>query len=367
MKILVASDLHISEKIWQHKPITGDSYYSWKQIVQIGCDNNVDAVILAGDLLDKQSNTSGPIQQFTEGLRIFIEAEIPVYFNQGQHEFQENPWAKLVPRCVHLHKKSFKRDGVEIYGLDFQATEKLHEELKQIPKTASVLVAHQVWADFMGDIAKPQAAFSDIPEHITTLITGDYHVSSAKKHGKRLVISPGSSHLRSISEPVDKFCYLLELPSQKVTEVPLRTRRCIEFETKYKSQQAIVEQLTQEIDNAYEYAATHKLPESLVRPLVRITHDIADKEIQRQLTSLLGERVHFFWKCVNERAKLDGEDQAAELSEARVTMADCLDEFVDPEEEPVVFNLAERLLQSDEPAAELGRWVDSSLDNSSVS
>ena len=62
MKILVTSDLHLSDRIWRHYPIEGDSYHSWNQIVDLAINHSVDAIILAGDILDKQQNLSYPIQ-----------------------------------------------------------------------------------------------------------------------------------------------------------------------------------------------------------------------------------------------------------------------------------------------------------------
>ncbi len=51
--VLVASDLHLSPRIWKHQPIEGDSYWSWVSIVKLAIARKVEAVVLAGDLLDK--------------------------------------------------------------------------------------------------------------------------------------------------------------------------------------------------------------------------------------------------------------------------------------------------------------------------
>ncbi len=66
--LLVASDLHLSDRIWKHLEIEDDSYYSWQQIVELAIINKVDGVLLAGDILDKQVNQAKPVAKLLEGL-----------------------------------------------------------------------------------------------------------------------------------------------------------------------------------------------------------------------------------------------------------------------------------------------------------
>ena len=91
-KILVTSDLHLSERIWKHRPIEGDSFYSWMQIQDAASEHKVDAVILAGDLLDKRKNSSESVTRLLQGLSRITAKNIPIIFHQGQPEMQDNPW-----------------------------------------------------------------------------------------------------------------------------------------------------------------------------------------------------------------------------------------------------------------------------------
>ncbi len=133
------------------------------------------------------------------GLQALLRNKIKVFFTQGQHEYQEIPWALLATGCQHVHKQAFQICGVNFYGLDYMPEAELQEAIKQIPPETTVMVMHQVWSDFMGDIAKPQGSFADLPAHVKLLITGDFHETHNFTTDAGLtVLSPGSSHLRSI-------------------------------------------------------------------------------------------------------------------------------------------------------------------------
>jgi len=145
VKVLVTSDLHLSDKIWKHRPVEGDSYWSWEQIVDIAVEE-CDAVILAGDILDKQLNNSNPISKLIDGLNRLEEAGIPVFYNQGQHEYQKNPWMGLHKLSNHIHRRSFELGGFSFLGFDYGQQQDLAQFLNgEEVKDADFLVCHQVW------------------------------------------------------------------------------------------------------------------------------------------------------------------------------------------------------------------------------
>ena len=132
MKILVTSDLHLSDKIWKHRPIEGDSYHSWRQIVDLAIEHECDVVILAGDLLDKQTNVSNPVQELVAGLRRLEQAHIEVWYNQGQHEYQAVPWMSLDEGTVWLHENAVTTpNNWNIAGCDYQNVDGLLNFLRQ--------------------------------------------------------------------------------------------------------------------------------------------------------------------------------------------------------------------------------------------
>lgn len=367
MKLLVASDTHLSDRIWKHRPIEGDSYYSWKQIVDLAISQESDAVVLAGDILDKQTNTSKAIQELMYGLGRLETNHIEVYFNQGQHEYQGVPWMCLDTDATWLEKSVIKTsNNWNIAGSDYKNAEGLMEFLQsEEALEADILVCHQVWLDFMGELCKPQGSFADVPENVRYLITGDYHDSICQKFGNLTVISPGSSHLRSIAEPQDKYVYSMELPDgghkAKIVALPLRTRRVIDMplidqNTEFKN---FAGQIEGHLELAAEYAAEFGLPEHIAKPLMRFTYTQDGVDVSNQAAKLVADRAHLFYKQMKyvDPDSLDPElNQHLDASE-RVGMLNCLDTYLDPKKQPETHALATRLLQAPDPDQALAQWV----------
>ena len=369
MKLLVTSDLHLSDRIWRHRPIEGDSYYAWQQIVAMAQEHRVDGVILAGDVLDKQANLATPIQALAHGLAELADAGIKVFYTQGQHEYQEQPWAALSPSAVWLHQNRIKtRENWLILGNDYQNEEQLQKFLKHpSTATADILVCHQVWLDYMGETGKPQGSFADLPPEVRYLITGDYHVHRQDQFGTLTVLSPGSTHLRSISEPVDKFVFLMELgahdqPAQ-ITSLPLRGRRVIAISAEdVPDFKKLKEQVQTRVDEAIEYADEYELPVALMKPLIRLTHRKDQPELVRQFQKTFAETGHLFYKQCRT-ATADDEPEILDHIDAgdRIGMLNCLDHYLDPQKQELTYALALSLLQSPDPEQALHRWIQEQL------
>ena len=380
-KILVTSDLHLSERIWKHRPIEGDSFYSWLQIQDAAIEHKVDAVILAGDLLDKRKNSSASVTRLLQGLSRITSENIPVIFNQGQHEMQDIPWclADGNPLVRWVESPSFEAEflpGVFLEGFDFKDKESCQAKLKEVNSRqsacfgsssrlpADILVCHQVWEDFMGVECKPQAKFADVTQ-ASILITGDYHEAICQEYDGLTVISPGSTHLRSIAEPVDKSFYLLELFVDgddfefQVQAVPLKTRRLIEVNAVDKDIHQITPIINGHWDICNDYYAENKLPIDIRKPILRLTYDKAKPEVAADVAHLFGPGFHLFYKVVSEDREETDEFKLRNHTEAsdRVSMVNCLDEYLNANSTPEAYKLALKLLGTGEPEEVLASWV----------
>jgi DNA repair exonuclease SbcCD nuclease subunit len=363
-RLLIASDLHLSDRIWKHKPIEGDSYYSWKQIVEIAVAQKVNGLVLAGDILDKQVNLSRPIQQLLKGLKTLNEAGIPVYFNQGQHEYQISPWMLINPtdNVTWLHNNVVDFYGWNLVGCDYQNEEKLKEFLQSPQaKAADILVCHQVWLEFMGEHAKPQGSFADVPNNVKYLITGDYHEHIVAKQSREstdlIILSPGSTHLRSLSEPVEKEIFLLDLEQkQPVRNLALRTRQLFKL-TLEKG--ATIKQIENKIANLIELGAEQnkKLPAELQKPILQVIYSQADADLIAKINEKFSETLHLFFKPLG--TSFEKEEQV--LSKAgnnKVDLLSCLETFVIKENNPLVYSLALTMLTAPDAEQALKRWIE---------
>jgi len=368
---LVASDLHLSPKTWRHRPIVGDSYYAWEQIQEEAIRSEVGFVILAGDLLERQTNGSEPIIKLQQGIEKMGEQGIRTLFIQGQHEYQEVPWASLSKHAHHLATEGVEVGPFWVEGIDYQSKEMLREELATTAYgRQDILVMHQVWLDWMGERALPQGSFSDVRElapELTTLITGDLHESRLEWFDNKSLqlLSPGSTCMQSAAEPLQKYMYHLSEGEDGLPEferIELKSRPFIRWEKRLETSEDVDDvmgKIEDEFARVFDYADANELPEEICTPIFRFTysHEIADEV--RRIEKHLDGRVHLFWK---EIPAVVEDDVYMEAFKAGVsaTMADMLREEVDDEK---VRNLSERLLAAPDISEELVRWQKERLTN----
>jgi DNA repair exonuclease SbcCD nuclease subunit len=343
MKFLVASDIHLSEWIWRHRPIFGDSLHGWNQVVALAIANQVDGVILAGDVLDQQKNCSITIRWLNEGLQRLSQAKIPVYYNQGQHEYQTSPWISG-DNTLWLHENTYPLNADwTMSGCDFQHEDAFQEFLKgPVAAESNILVCHQVWKNFMGDVGKPQATFDDVPEHVKILITGDFHEHLCVQHNGMFVLSPGSTHMRSIAEPENHFVFLLDLSNTvpKISSLPLTSRRFIPVSTEGLTITQLYNQINSSIDTACAYGKEH-LPVDLQTPLLRLTHGVKEVSLVDTLKAELVDKVHFFSKPKFKSAESVTPDASVQ---ERISLITGLDRFIDKSTSPRAHELASALI-----------------------
>ncbi len=88
MRIMHLSDLHLGKRL-NNFSLLEDQVYIHQQIVQIAIENNVEAVIIAGDVFDKSIPSSGAVQLFDEMLNDWAKLNLPVLIISGNHDSAE--------------------------------------------------------------------------------------------------------------------------------------------------------------------------------------------------------------------------------------------------------------------------------------
>lgn len=376
LKLLVTSDLHLSPRIWRHREILHDSYFAWEVIVDAAITERVDALVLAGDILDKQANPSEVIVYLLQGLNRLREENIPVLYVQGQHEFQEKPWMSLGESSkngvIWMHDRELKLNGWSLVGSDFRVKAEFQEFLQgDLAKSADILICHQVWDDFMGSVAVTQGSFKDVPDNVQLLITGDYHVHCIRHRRDMQVLSPGSTHLRSVSEPTDKAIFLVEMvPGGRpmLAELELPTRKFISLDllsitdeevSQAETIAATRELLMERLQAAEQEAVADELPEQLLKPIVYFKYYRSAAELVNQLSRYVEDRAHVFYRAIAEDVS-PLPATAREHTSASTSLMAKLPEYFDPTEDKERFRLAVGLLNADDPLLYLETWLNKS-------
>jgi len=369
---VVTADTHLRTQGRKGKPIEGDSQWGFDQIIDYAVKRGVPWVICAGDILDTRKNEPEPAVFLEHELGKLSQAGVKFGYVQGQHEIDETPWCQLGETAVHLDQHGVKIGRFNVWGLDYQPTGKLQEKLEKIPEDADILVAHQVWANWMGDVTNPQGEFADIP-HARRLITGDLHETKEEIHrnkdGQKMkVISPGSTWLTAFDHPQEKFFFVLQSDG-KFRKEPLSCRPFREFRLAINDDfDDLVTNLDEEIETCYQEAHGNGMPPRVGKAWWRIVYTHKVDDVVRRLTKLVDNRVYLFWKSIprpKEESALA--EKARRMKEASaddnkaITLQSALPELIDKEEDPEVFALCETCLAAgdsrDDINAAAMRWM----------
>lgn len=364
--ILSFSDAHVKRR--------PDEPYALKQITDIAIANKVEAVIGAGDLIDRQTNRAEPISVFMREIDRLEKAKIPFWYTQGQHDWDNPPWLSAHRWAKHLHKQTVELGPFVVYGLDWLPYGELQNELAKIPEECNLLVAHQVWGDWMGDVAAPQGSFAQIPGQIATLITGDLHKNIVERHKNAggetlLTISTGATTQQKIDEPSEHFCCLLGTDSKGKIRPDMRKLRSRPFYEEMLN-------TAQELDNFVAHvpqllaelvAANDDLPDNVRNPTICIRYGHKIPDAVGRIEKAVGDRAFLNFKPIMPEEKLaQARERKLAVRGAAVTPLAMLPRRVNKDKQPLTYACAERLLRAQESGQdvddELRRWWTEQLD-----
>jgi len=368
-------DSHLQESAWASSKIQGDSMYSLEQIFSYAIRNKAKAVVGAGDLIDKQRNRAGPINYFHTQIDRLEEAGVPFWFIEGQHDMDDPPWLSGHRWAKHMHKEEVQLGNFKLYGLNYLAFGELQEALDNVPDDTDMLVCHQTWGDWMGDIASPQGDFSQVPV-VKLLFSGDFHkfvLEKAKgKDGQKIIVcSPGSTCMQEINEPPEKY-FIAFMDDGTFQRVKLKTRRMIDWPVMNRPEElnAFPEQIEGELASAAQKAAGLELPDNLTTPLLRVTYSNRLEDAVRRVEKVVAGRAHLFFKELPPEEKLAKMSIAKKEKGEAVTPLTELPKEVDQEKEPDVFSVVQRLLTTAQaggnPKDELLKWRSEYLEDAAA-
>lgn len=346
------ADLHLEDGAWSTRPgIYGDAYYSFQQIVEY-CIKQRLPLILGGDVLEKKSNSARPIAKLCDGLTRMQSVGLDVYYIQGNHEYDRNAsWLSVHSWPVHMHKQSTMFAGVYVYGLDWLPRGEIQTALQEVPTKTHILVTHQVWKDFMGEVGRTECDLSDV-HHVQTVLAGDFHVTKfvdgVNAQGQPVrMFSPGSTAMQDMGETPDKFFYVVQQRADGGIEcqpVALKTRRVLNYVVKDVAMldELCAGQFTKDIQAAKQA----DLPDEIVKPLVRVKFDKQLPDAYLRITTSIGEQAHLFCEAIAEKAQ-------PKVATARTSAKnDLISAAADLLGSGSAYDLAAALLNAEDPSKE---------------
>lgn len=260
IKLLATGDLHLGRSSTQ-LPADADEYpvsKVWKRIVQKAIDLKVDAVLLSGDIIDRENRFFEAVGQLQSGFQKLREADIPVYMVSGNHDFDVLPDAISEQLASHVHllgasgkwqTEVFSKNGIDLQlvGWSFPTQHFRQDPLNSFsrgqlnPSLPTIGLLH-------GEVGSPDSPYAPLevsrlqsagvglwvlghihkPEHWTTpgcdiWYPGSLQALSPKEqgaHGPLLIEVHSKSDMRTSQIPLSPVRYeMLSVPMTRSSEI----------------------------------------------------------------------------------------------------------------------------------------------------
>jgi DNA repair exonuclease SbcCD nuclease subunit len=303
------ADGHRDERVWtKRRDLTGDSLFASRWLIQKAVELHVP-LFGAGDLIDVRKPAASTLNEIRKDMDLMADHGVPFYYIQGQHELSDPPWFNVVhDHPIHIDRLNVWLDAARtyVYGMDWTPGHELVERLAKVHSKTRILLCHQVWEEFMGDITSPEGSLRQVPT-ADTVFTGDYHRNKElhkvlNADGNRLrVISPGATHMRAINEPRAHYYYVLRYDrTWHRHDIPGRPTYFIKV-TSEKSLKKLLKSWPNKLKHL-DLHACKDLPAELRKPIVRVSYP-DDIDAFEQLEAVMGDSCHLFHKDITKKQK----------------------------------------------------------------
>ena len=234
IKLIHCSDLHIDSPFIGVSDVNSElarllnqaTYDSYNNIVDLAIEENVDCVLVAGDIYDSENKSLQAQLKFREGLIRLYENGIPAFITYGNHDPLCGWSAKLdYPENVvifggdNVEYKPLKKNGeliAEICGISFTKSAVRDNLALKFKRTAHPVPHIGILHANVGSNAlhEPYAPCSieDLSQTgMDYWALGHIHDHSVLKESEPAIVYPGCSQSRNIRETGGKGCYLVTL------------------------------------------------------------------------------------------------------------------------------------------------------------
>ncbi len=218
LKILATGDLHIGRKSSGVSENVDESStkFTWNRIVDWTIKNDVNVLVLTGDIVDHDNRYFEAIGPIQTGLRKLDKAGISVYMVLGNHDYDVLPQIVGTGKYDNVHllglngkweAKKFSGNGeqVQFVGWSFPNQFETRDplltfgELSLDPNLTTIGLLH-------GDVNNPESRYAPINfdnflnESVNAWILGHIHKPQVLRDSDPYICYPGSPHALSSKE-----------------------------------------------------------------------------------------------------------------------------------------------------------------------
>ena len=237
-KIALVSDVHLGTRQYGLKERYEDFLSSFEKFgKRVSAMNDVDAVVIGGDLFDSPRPDARSVLVAQEVVSRISGAGKVIFGIDGNHDLSGGDWMGVIGATPLPDMMPISFKGVKIVGVNYRSGRDFVSALQQMVDMgvhADVLVAHFALAEMNGGGSADTGVQEMYPflkkMDIKCVLMGHVHIPDCREWNGALFVNPGSTEMRSVNEPKDKVFYVVDTETWEAEHVPLETRKVEEVE-----------------------------------------------------------------------------------------------------------------------------------------
>jgi hypothetical protein len=198
----------------------------------------------------------------------------------------------------------------------------------------------------MGIAYRHEGRLEDIPMKDGVIVTGDFHQHVQLKVNGNLVLSPGSTCMQSIDEPVEKAVFIL-MSDRSAISVPLKTRQV--FFHELTSQQHLEDFLATTGLGMLEQQ--ENVPDEIAKNIIHVRYNPDIPDAYARISEAINGRAHLFLRPISRELEHKTVEMGKTEEMIELGLEGNLSKLCLPTSS--TYRIAKRLLASASPKEEL--------------
>lgn len=290
MKLAIMSDFHLGFD--ERDKRQNESFENAAKALEIAIKENVDAVLLAGDIFDSAIPAQEVLYRAMDIFSIVRGKEkklcirkidkdgnerdieiggLPIIAIAGTHEYRGKDYKNVVEVleragflvCLHASVAVLEkeREKLAIHGMSGVPEKKALDVLRAwSPKPRenyhNILMMHQSIKEYLPfeDEMIATISISDLPNDFDLVVNGHLHWANKEKIGQNIFLIPGSTiitQMKKLESEKEKGIYIYETQSKDLKFIPLPNQRKL-FYHKVELKEASIEEAKKVVESVIE-------------------------------------------------------------------------------------------------------------------
>ncbi|MDP4039592.1 MAG: DNA repair exonuclease [Candidatus Pacearchaeota archaeon] len=266
MKFAHLADCHLGG--WRYPELQELNFLSFQNALSICVKENVDFILIAGDLFDSAYPPIDTIKETFHEFRKLKEAKIPVFLIAGSHDYSVsgksfldvlekagfavniskfepyNDSIMLLPtiyKNIALYGYPGKKSGLEVHDIK---KIKIHDS----PGLFKILALHTTLTDAIGTLPIPSVNYQDLPK-VDYLALGHLHLKYEKQNPSRVYAGPTFPNNASELEILNHGCFYIIDTKGEIKRQELKLKEVIVLDIEITDALTATEKLIEKLKN----------------------------------------------------------------------------------------------------------------------